>query len=230
MLQPVSLYIIGAQCTGKTTLVRALKQAISTQHPSLQLRTISEVARTVLQEHNFTRDDIAYSPHRAFQLQQLILAAQYAEERKRPTELERYIVLSDRSGVDPIVYAINYGPPLSRELLEDSTHWQYLRGRMRTSLVILCPPRQQWLKDDGTRLMAGTLSEWEHTHLTFTQVLKENEISFQIIPRELLSVEDRVEFVLRLWREMAEGNGSKEKGTTPTIHGSENMVSFSLNN
>ncbi|KAL4799012.1 AAA domain-containing protein [Aspergillus venezuelensis] len=198
-MQPVSLYIIGAQCTGKTTLVRALQEAISKQHPSLYLRIVSEVARTVLQEHNFTRDDIANSPHRALQLQELILAAQFTEENKSPIT---DVTLSDRSGVDPIVYAINYGPPQSRALLENSLHWKYLRGRMRKALVILCPPRQEWLKDDGTRLMA-TPSEWEQTHSTFIQVLEENEIPFQVIPRELEDLEARVKFVLWLWSELA---------------------------
>ncbi|KAL4970491.1 ATP/GTP-binding protein [Aspergillus stella-maris] len=201
-MQPISLYIIGAQCTGKTTLVRVLQEAISKQHPSLHLKTISEVARHVLQKHQFTRDDIAYNPPRALELQQLILAAQYAEENSpSPTD----VVLSDRSGVDPIVYAINYGPPQSRDLLEDSSEWHYLRDRMRKALVILCPPQQEWLKDDGTRLMSSTMAEWEHTHSTFIQVLEENEIPFQAIPRELTGLGERVEFVLRtctgLWEE-----------------------------
>ncbi|KAL3475683.1 AAA domain-containing protein [Aspergillus californicus] len=195
IMHPISLYIVGAQCTGKTTLVHALQGAFVRKYPSLHLRPITEVARKVLQKHQFSRDDITDNPERAFELQQLILAAQCKEESNNAADP----VLCDRSGVDPIVYAAKYGPPQAQEILERSPQWQYLRDRMRQSLVIVCPPHQEWLVDDGIRLMAKTQAEWEDVHLMVLQVLQENGIAFHIVPQQLLDVEERVEFVWRLW-------------------------------
>ncbi|KAH1415871.1 hypothetical protein KXX32_000323, partial [Aspergillus fumigatus] len=85
-MQPARfLYIIGAQCTGKTTLVKALLDALPQRHPSLPPHPITEVARKVLCEFGFTRDDITSDPSRALQLQELILKAQFEEETKVTT-------------------------------------------------------------------------------------------------------------------------------------------------
>ncbi|KAL2827982.1 AAA domain-containing protein [Aspergillus cavernicola] len=194
-MQASSLYIIGAQCTGKTTLVNALQDALSQRYPSLLFRPITEVAREVLRQHQFTRDDITDSPDRALELQRLILAAQFEEENKESTTP----VLCDRSGVDPIVYAVKYGPRHAQQMLEDSPQWHFLRGRIRKSLVIICPPHRGWYKDDGTRLMAKSWAEWEDVHITFVQVLETNGIAYQVMPQELLDLQDRVDFVLHLW-------------------------------
>ncbi|KAL4885686.1 AAA domain-containing protein [Aspergillus karnatakaensis] len=201
-MQRLSLYIVGAQCTGKTTLIQALQRAFFLKYPSLHMRVITEVARNVLQDYQFSRDDLTDNPERALELQQLILVAQYKEESKSSTDS----LLCDRSGVDPIVYAIKYGPPQARQLLESASHWHYLRDRMRTSLVILCQPHQEWLADDGTRLMAKSWEEWESVHHIFVQVLETSGIGFWIIPEELLDLEARVDFVLRLWNNLDSGS------------------------
>ncbi|KAL4932418.1 ATP/GTP-binding protein [Aspergillus undulatus] len=201
-MQSPSVYIIGAQCTGKTTLFHVLQDVFSREHPSLNLRVISEVARNVLKKHHFSRDDIANNPHRSLELQQLILGAQYDEENKNPTEP----VLSDRSGADPIVYGIKYGTVDAREILESSPQWECLRDRMREALVILCPPVADWLKDDGVRLMARTWTEWEDTHIAFLEVLEANGIPFHVIPPEVLDLGERVQFILRLWHKLTGRN------------------------
>ncbi|KAB8228849.1 uncharacterized protein BDW43DRAFT_289906 [Aspergillus alliaceus] len=108
-------------------------------------------------------------------------------------------VLSDRSGIDPIIYATIYGPPHGRESLESTRQWQILRSRMMNSLVILCPPHQEWLTDDGTRLVASSWKDWQETHTTFCQVLAENSIPFVALPDHLLELQDRVDFVFREW-------------------------------
>lgn len=202
-MQPARfLYIIGAQCTGKTTLVKALSDALPQRHPSLPPHPITEVARKVLCEFGFTRDDITSDPSRALQLQELILKAQFEEESKVTTNAT---VLCDRSGADPIVYAVKYGPPHAQEMLEKCREWQVLRDRMRDSLVILCPPHREWLTDDGVRLMACSWTEWEDLHLVFLHVLKTNTISFYVIHEELMELQDRVGFVLDLWDELLPG-------------------------
>lgn len=86
--QSPCLYIIGAQCTGKTTLVDALEDMFGSGELSNHLQgkssrpvIIREVARTVLRDKHFSRDDITTSPSRALQLQKHILDAQYEAEQ-----------------------------------------------------------------------------------------------------------------------------------------------------
>ena len=85
-----NIYIVGAQCTGKTTLVDALSKFFETQknrylHDEATPKPyiIKEVARSVIRKHKFTANDITSSKSRAAQLQKLILAAQCQIERER---------------------------------------------------------------------------------------------------------------------------------------------------
>ncbi|KAE8334423.1 hypothetical protein BDV24DRAFT_172565 [Aspergillus arachidicola] len=202
-MQPARfLYIIGAQCTAKTTLIKALLDALSLKHPSLSPHPITEVARKVLCEFGFTRDDITSDPHRALELQELILKAQFEEETKVTTNAT---VVYDRSAADPIVYAVKYGSPHTQDMLEQCLEWQVLRDRMRDSPVILCPPHQEWLTNDGVRLMAGCWTELADLHFVFIHVLSTNTILFHVIPEELMELQDRVGFVLGLWNELQAG-------------------------
>lgn len=206
-----SIYIIGAQCTGKTTLVNALHDAIRSQNPNISIRQINEVARGVLKSDNFTRDDITNNPCKALELQNLILSAQYDAESQQPG----IPALSDRSGVDPLVYAAKYGPPVAQELLQNTRQWQYLCNRMRSSLVILCPPHHEWLDDDGIRLMASSWQEWQEMHDAFSRILTDNFIAFVTIPDHLMELRDRVDFVFRMWTGFpaANINGSSFSGS-----------------
>jgi predicted ATPase len=185
-----SIYVIGAQCTGKTTLVTELHDMI--QHQVTQLHTITEVAREVLKDHGFTRDDL-YRPLRAMQMQYLILEAQFRAENR-----SEGMILSDRSGLDPLVYASKFGPPGQLASIMASPTWGNLKSRMQRSLVILCPPRADLLKDDGTRLMENW-DDWEYTHLLFQKLLADFNIRYHIIPESASSIPERVNFVLSLW-------------------------------
>jgi len=192
-----SIYIIGAQCTGKSTLVEDLRSYI-VQHqvgPHSRLHTITEVARGVMHDHNFSRDDLA-NPDRALKFQYLILDAQLRAEDHHP---EGTVILSDRSGLDPLVYAAKYGPPDGLATIIASPTWAILKGRMRRSLVILCPPRADWHFDDGTRLMVKDWGEWEDTHRVFQTLLAEFNIPYHQIPESVSSRSDRVKLVLTLW-------------------------------
>lgn len=150
MRPDTSIYIIGTQCTGKTTLVNALFNAFHGQRNDIVIHRIPEVVRTVLRETGIMRNDITNDPWKALELQKLILRAQYEAESKQSGNL----VLSDRSGIDALVYAARYGPPGSREMLENTREWQYSPSRMMQSLVVLCSPHREWLVDDGTMIDA----------------------------------------------------------------------------
>ncbi|KAK6839361.1 hypothetical protein PG987_005227 [Apiospora arundinis] len=205
---PQSIYIIGAQSTGKTTLVNALEDHF--RQLSSPPSVIHEVARTLLQKRGtgtnsdrlrytagdcFTVDDIRGSPARSLDLQRRILAGQARAEHdasiaafaKSPRSRSQHWLVSDRSALDPIAYA-----------------WQYvvagMRDRMAGSLIVLCEAGVDWLTDDGLRLMPTSREEWFRTHEVFCQILKEARLSYIVLPRNVRSTEDRMAFVLRSWR------------------------------
>jgi hypothetical protein len=183
---PPNIYIVGAQCTGKTTLVNALRAhftptptANPNPNPNLNPHPppaiITEVARRVLTKHNFTAADVR-TPARSLALQQLILQAQATAERDalNPNQNpggEASWFISDRSGADPIAYAVRYvGADTARAALADSAEWATLRARMREAVVVVCEAGEGvagWLRDDGVRLMPEDLGEWVGFHGLF---------------------------------------------------------------
>jgi uridine kinase len=105
---PKNIYIIGAQCTGKTTLVKELQAYFAQSvncHAYSSPSIITEVARKVLKEYEFNRNDITNSVERCFALQEHILQAQYEAELSMSQEQPNKWYISDRSGVDPVAYA-----------------------------------------------------------------------------------------------------------------------------
>lgn len=214
---PQSIYIIGAQSTGKTTLVHAL-EAHFRQLPSPPT-VIHEVARTLLRQRGitstcdgrrhgggcFTVDDIRASPTRSLDLQRRILAGQARAEHEAAAKSTKsnwphqHWLVSDRSALDPVAYAWQYvGPGAARSLM--TAEWRGMRDRMAGSLIVLCEAGVDWLTDDGVRLMPASREEWCRTHEVFCQVLKEARLSYVVLPRSVGSTEERMAFVLRSWR------------------------------
>lgn len=111
------------------------------------------------------------------------------------------IILSDRSGLDPLIYATKYGPPFRIESLLDYSPWRFLHRRMQRSVVVVCPPHGDWLVDDGVRLMPTSWEDWLHTHRLFCQLLGVQGIPFTCIPENLTFLSERLLFVIRLWKE-----------------------------
>ena len=202
---PANIYIIGAQCTGKTTLVAALQdhfrhqefQSSQGQLPSPP-SIITEVARTVLRAHNFTASDITSSPSRSLDFQQLILKAQYEAE----TGVAKSWYISDRSGLDPIIYAKRYVGLDAAELMTKTEIWGILRERMSRSLIIVCEAGMDWLTDDGVRLMPADQADWIAFHDLFCSSLQEAGLEFGVLPRTMKDIKQRVDFVLNLHTKM----------------------------
>lgn len=195
---PRNIYIVGAQCTGKTTLVNALEEhfASLTSSPANRPAIIREVARTVLKTHNFTANDIRTSPSRAFELQRLILEAQVLAERRALESSEWFI--SDRSGVDPICYALcHVGEEEASKLLQ-TDGWQELKSRMSDGLLVVCESGADWLTDDGVRMMPLDKQEWAAFHVLFCEFLDRLGLPYTILPASLLDLRARVSSVLRM--------------------------------
>jgi len=195
-----NVYIAGAQCTGKTTLVNQLEAHFKnkTEPPSEQQQPaiIREVARTVLAKHSFTAADITSSTERCLTLQKLILEAQAAAERHEVHRNDRTWFISDRSGADPIAYALHHIGPDAADTLLASTEWHELRSRMRDSLVIVCEPGADWLFDDGVRLMPASMEDWKTFHSLFCRLLGQEVVKYVVLPSSILEREDRLQFVL----------------------------------
>ena len=196
---PKDIYIVGAQCTGKTTLVAALSShftstSISPTTPAPIV--ITEVARTVLRKHNFTASDITSSPSKNLLFQQMILEAQYAAENARETS--RWFI-SDRSGFDPIVYARRYVGEEGASSLMGMEIWGKLKEHMERSLVVVCEAGADWLVDDGVRLMPEDKKDWVAFHDLFCQSLEDARLDFVVLPCHIEDLQERVQFVLDRW-------------------------------
>jgi len=191
---PQNIYVIGAQCTGKTTLVNALEchfKATNSSHSASPV-IIKEVARTVLQKHKFTAADIRDSPERALQLQKLILAAQHEAE----TSTINNGFISDRSGLDPVVYAKTYvGEGAAQEMMKSEV-WKDIERNMRSARILVCEPGAAWLRDDGVRLMPLDIDEWKSLHQSFCQILRQLDIAFKVVPKEMTDIHERVKLAL----------------------------------
>ncbi|KAF2495768.1 hypothetical protein BU16DRAFT_538405 [Lophium mytilinum] len=185
-----NIYVVGAQCTGKTTLVNALASHYS--DAEVRPLPIKEVARGVLRKHNYTAADMTNSPLRALELQHLIFSAQVTAEE----ELGNNWFISDRSALDPVAYAYFYvGEEAAASMLE-SEAWQASRARMRDGVVLVCEAGTPWLVDDGVRLMPEDPREWAAIHETFCRVLQEQGIPFTLVPKETMNLAKRVDLFL----------------------------------
>jgi ABC-type branched-subunit amino acid transport system ATPase component len=201
------LYIIGAQCTGKTTLVNAPETMFSRDELSIPVQgtasrpaIIREVARTVLRDKHFSRDDITTSPSRALQLQKHILDAQHeAEQTAIGLNTPATWYISDRSGLDPIIYAqLFVGEEAAGEMLA-SEKWRELERRMKAGVVMLCEAGCSWLADDGTRLMPTGTEEWMLIDDAFRKLLAVRGICYTLVPSHVVSLEARVQLVRECW-------------------------------
>ncbi|KAK4196114.1 AAA domain-containing protein [Triangularia verruculosa] len=208
MPRPPNIYIVGAQCTGKTTLVNNLRNyfdSASSQEPPL---LITEVARTVLKKHSFTAADVV-DPDRSMQLQSLILQAQASVEREAANSSQWFI--SDRSGADPIAYALRYVDQGRAQQLINSPEWKDLRSGMQGAAVVVCEASREaesWLMDDGVRLMPEDVDDWIAMHKMFCKFFKEQGIKYDVLSAGVGDHQERVDYVLQSWQRLKAWNES----------------------
>jgi nicotinamide riboside kinase len=207
---PPNIYIIGAQCTGKTTLVNALEKHFSRapvyfDRPTPAPGILIEVARGVLRSYSFTAADIETSPSKALELQSLILRAQ---DEAESALVDRWFV-SDRSGVDTAIYAERFGGPGALNILMSEPGWKRTLRRMRSAVIVVCEAGVPWLVDDGTRLMPKTMADWMQVHDSFCRLLRSFGLGFAVLPRDLTALDARVEFVVELWERNVAANATR---------------------
>ena len=208
-----SIYVVGPSSTGKSTLCGALSkyfigesqlQSSRSDRRSVLLYSISEVARKVMRERQFTRDDVG-----TLEMQQAILEAQVKAEMDATATLassdstKEKVLLSDRCAIDALVYTRKYVSENAYKTLCETPEFQEALGRYRGErakgnngthkvLFILTLPVAEWLIDDGIRSM----DEPEAVLEEFRNVLNEMEIPFVELGSESMELGRRVEWVV----------------------------------
>ena len=103
-----AIFIVGPSSCGKTTLCNALADDLQLK-PELY---IQEMARVVMAGQGFTRDDI-----HTYAMQNAIMNAQLRAEKEAVRHQDAklgVLFLSDRSAVDPVIYAATCGTEIGR--------------------------------------------------------------------------------------------------------------------
>jgi nicotinamide riboside kinase len=188
---PTRIYIVGPSSTGKTTLCAALARRLA-----LDPRAhIAEVARGVMRAHpnQFSRATV-----HTLAMQRAILDAQLQHEHA--AEAHGFeVVLSDRSAVDPVVYAALTAQSEEeavrrQQTLECAPSVAAARGRYcdARACFVLLRPVPGWLVDDGVR----SLDDHARCVEVFRRVLAEWGIRYHEIGEEMRDIERRVDAVL----------------------------------
>ena len=190
-----SVCIIGPQSTGKTTLVNALVNRLSGDIP-----VIREVARTVMQNKGYTREDVdSGDPLRRFAMQRDIFDAQIELEKELLNSGKAFI--SDRCAIDPLVYLTHFagGDGESQELIA-SNEWRQAQARYANKakfLIVLLLPVPQFLVDDEIRYVAKSLTDWYSLAHSFREFVNARRIPVMEIGPECVGIEERVDLVLK---------------------------------
>lgn len=192
--QITAIYVIGPSSTGKTTLCSALARRLALEPSSY----ITEVARKVMRNRGFTREDVG-----TLEMQKAIMEAQLAEEEEGRVNAEQragpQVLLSDRSAIDAIVYAVltsrNETEAIQRwRILTSSAKFRVALPRYRQAKVILLTPVPEWLVDDGVR----TLDDQDQCLKTFKGVLSELDIKYEEMGGTTKKLSDRVDILLNI--------------------------------
>lgn len=210
--KPSNIYIIGAQSSGKTTLTCALNLyfhndsnttvgALAVAKPLV----LEEVAGKVLKKHGCTGQCVAGSKSRALELQTLILEAQYEAE----DAIKDFWFISDRSGLDAIIYAKLYADEREVEQLLRKKEWKELENRLQNAVAIVCEPVPSWLEEDGLRFMPNDhparIELTSKIHRSFCESLNHFGFKYVILPKTITNLDARVQFVVAKWKEMCGG-------------------------
>jgi nicotinamide riboside kinase len=189
------IYVVGPQSTGKTTLVNALAEKLGHD-----LRVIKEVARQVMQEKGYTREDVdSDDRERRFSMQKDIFNAQLRAENKILDPETNACFLSDRSAIDPVVYLRHYSGHEESSRITSTSDWRRTRKRYadsERSLIVLLLPVMEFLVDDDIRYVPKSHQDWRGLATTFQTFMKEEGIPTIQMGEECFDIEERIAVVL----------------------------------
>lgn len=198
---PQNIYIVGAQSTGKTTLLNSLRAHFD-RAPSIpeagKPQIIEETARIVFKQEGFrfAAVDTQSNFDEYLGIQRSILKAQLEAEDEALRKGKWFI--SDRSGLDCLIYAAKYVGREGAEQLSETHELAKLKARMQEGRIIVCEPVADWLKDDGTgfRPIPELKEQWLAVHKEFCELLGDLGLRYEVLPARITSLEERVTVVL----------------------------------
>ncbi|KAL4246290.1 P-loop containing nucleoside triphosphate hydrolase [Abortiporus biennis] len=189
-----TVFVLGPSSSGKTTLCDALFK-------DLQLGKsiyIKEVARTVMKTHGFSRSNTG-----TYEMQAAIMLAQIEAEIKVLEHVDeaghspgKILLLSDRSAVDPIVYASmpeTVDASEIRQRLINDVRFQEVLPLYRKSLFIVLQPVKEWVVDDGVRSLEDP---WRYNQI-LARTLDELGVPFVELGEGIRDLRERLEIVKR---------------------------------
>jgi len=128
------------------------------------------------------------------------------------------MVLSDRSAVDPVVYAVvtAANEETGRErmrVLVDTPEFQTALRRYQEGTFVLFKPVPEWFVDDGVRSM----EQQDRTLEAFRKILKELDIPYVELGEEIKDLQARVTFAMGLINQNGTNASLLETGVTTFI-------------
>jgi len=189
-----AIYVVGPSSTGKTTLCNALAAKLGLEAPAY----ITEVARKVMRETGYTRGDIGKI---GMQMDIMKAQLQREDERKLTATKSQRVLLSDRSAIDPIVYAIftstsEEEAQQRRDSLINSPQFQLALPGYRHSIFLLLKPVQEWVWDDGIR----SLEDRDRCLDLFRKTLDELGICYREMGPDMMFLAERIVVTMGLAR------------------------------
>lgn len=169
----MSIYIEGAQNTGKTTLIKNVKN----RFPSICI--MNEIARTVIKEKNISHEDLENNKNNCFKkLQMDILKATFISESNMNNPF-----ISDRSILSPIVYSYYYfGEEYGRTLEKQKEFINRLEIYKNNSIIILLTPYEKYLTFDETKKNA-TMEDLHKITYLYKYFLKKYNLKHIILDK-----------------------------------------------
>lgn len=147
-----------------------------------------------MKTQGFTREDTGkMEMQSAIMLAQLEREAEVCEGARSTREA---LILSDRSAVDPIVYAIltakdEHQACQKKSILVEHPTFQRALKRYRNAKFLLLKPVPEWLVDDGVR----GLEQHARSFYVYRVVLAELGIPYEEIGEEMKDLAERVNWV-----------------------------------
>lgn len=137
------IYLSGAHSTGKTTILKDLKD-------HLNVRFEEEIARNVIKRLNWNRDEFLPDkcPEKFFRLNEEILRQQILIDETHFKSDSDFI--ADRC-IDPIIYVQRYIGNTAKEKLFKMTGLKEWFDRLKTALIFVIQPHKECIVDDSIR-------------------------------------------------------------------------------
>ena len=210
-MKPINIFIIEAHSTGKITLRNALLKGIHhDKNKGIALQdieqpmTTTEAAEIIMERMGLMANEVFSSKETCERIQNEILEEQAAYERKIPDDAW---INSDRSGLDPIIYALVHVDASAAARMESTEAWDECKASMEKGLMVVCEPVKEWLETNKFRTWLEGMTQWDYARLlhgTFVDRLEVLGISYVLIPASMRDMKQRIERVLGEWRQKME--------------------------